>query len=155
MLNSVSLVGDLADDSQVRTFDDGGMIVTMRVRTWSEYVDRNSGEVRHRDDWHNVAAYGAAARSTPQLAKGTLVAVQGRLQTRKYEKDGETRYATEVVADRISEYAEHAPRGEERRQGRQQRESGGGYGSQSRGGQQRREQAPRQAQAFEDDNIPF
>lgn len=98
--NCVQLIGNLGADPEVRTFSNGGRVVTFPVATTESWKDRNSGERREKTEWHrcvvNSEALGLLAEK--YLRKGSKVFLEGKLETRSYE-DGEgiTRYVTEVV----------------------------------------------------------
>lgn len=97
-LNSVHLLGHLGGDAETKHTTSGvavsnfSMATSRRVKRGEEWTDET--------DWHRVVAW-RVENLAPYLTKGKAVFVAGRLQTRKYEKNGETRYATEVVAEEI------------------------------------------------------
>lgn len=96
MLNKVQLIGHLGADPEIRYNADHEAIAKARIAT-SESWKRN-GEKQERTEWHNLVFFGKLAEIVRDyLKKGSLVYVEGRLQTRSWEKDGETRYSTEIV----------------------------------------------------------
>lgn len=99
-INQVTLMGHLGRDAETQTFRTGGDPCTKfsldTTRRWKE-----GQEWKEATDWHNVVAWKVSEKTVAELRKGALVYVQGRLQTRSWEKDGEKRYSTEVVADRV------------------------------------------------------
>ncbi|MEO7176768.1 MAG: single-stranded DNA-binding protein [Saprospiraceae bacterium] len=99
MINKVTLIGNLGKDPEVRHFENGGMMATFSLATSESYKDK-SGEWQKLTEWHNIVINGAAAERTPQLLhKGSLVYIEGKLRSRKWQdKDGQDRYTTEVVA---------------------------------------------------------
>lgn len=99
-VNKVTLIGHLGADPEVRYTTSGSAVATFRVATSEEWKDRNSGEKQSRTEWHRVVAFGRLGEICGEyLHKGKQVYVEGRLQTRSWEdKDGNTRYTTEIVA---------------------------------------------------------
>jgi single-strand DNA-binding protein len=99
-VNKVILVGNLGADPEVRRTQDGRPIVNLRVATSDTWRDKATGERRERTEWHRVVIFseGLAKVAEQYLKKGSKVYLEGSLQTRKWQdKDGQDRYATEVV----------------------------------------------------------
>lgn len=98
MRNQVQLIGRLGNDPDPKEFDGGRSCTNLNIAT--NFVYKNAeGEKVEETDWHNVVAWGKTGEIAAKfLKKGSEVAIHGRLSTRKYEKDGQTRYITEVVA---------------------------------------------------------
>lgn len=99
-LNKVQIIGNLGRDPEVRTFQNGGKIVNLRIATSETWKDRNTGERKERTEWHSisVSAEHAANYCERYLRKGSKVYVEGKLETRKWQdKNGEDRYTTEIV----------------------------------------------------------
>jgi len=100
-LNKVMLIGRIGKDPEVFTFDSGAKKISFSVATTESYRDKNTNEWVDQTDWHNVAGYRYLAEKN--FAKGDLVYVEGKIKNRKYQdKDGNDRYYTEVVADKIN-----------------------------------------------------
>ena len=102
-VNKVILVGNLGDDPEVRSLNNGGEVVNMRVAT-SESWKSKDGERQERTEWHNVVIFnenlGRVAKS--YLKKGSKVYLEGQIQTRKWtDQSGNDRYTTEVVLQRF------------------------------------------------------
>ncbi len=99
MVNRVILIGNLGRDPEIRRLDNGASVANFSVATHENYKDRN-GEWQENTEWHNIVAWRALAdRAENSLKKGSLVYVEGKLTHRSYQdKDGNTRYITEVVA---------------------------------------------------------
>ena len=100
-LNKVFLVGRLGKDPEIRFSGDGNAIANFSIAT-NETWKNKEGNQQEKTDWHNIVVFGASAEKyiQPYVKKGTLVSVEGKLQTRDWEdKDGNKRYTTEVVAD--------------------------------------------------------
>lgn len=101
-VNKVILVGNLGRDPEVRYTPDNSAITNISVATTDTWKDK-SGEKQERTEWHRVAFFGKLAEIAGEyLKKGSQVYVEGRLQTRKWQdKEGQDRYTTEIVADRM------------------------------------------------------
>lgn len=99
-VNKVILVGNLGRDPEVRSFQNGGKVVNLRIATSETWRDRASGERKEKTEWHTVAIYNEnLARVAEQyLRKGSKVYIEGQLETRKWQdQSGQDRYTTEVV----------------------------------------------------------
>ncbi|MCB1336634.1 MAG: single-stranded DNA-binding protein [Maritimibacter sp.] len=99
-VNKVILIGNLGADPEVRTFQNGGKVVNLRIATSENWKDRNTGERRERTEWHSVAIFSEPlGRIAEQyLKKGSKVYIEGQLETRKWQdQSGADRYSTEVV----------------------------------------------------------
>ena len=101
-LNKVMVIGRIGQDPEVRYFQDGTAVCNMSVATSQEWKDKNTGEKREKTEWHRVTAFRKLAEVCGQyLSKGRQIYVEGYLQTRKWEKDGQTHYTTEVIANEV------------------------------------------------------
>ena len=99
-VNKVILIGNLGADPEVRSFQNGGQVCNLRVATGERWRDRNSGEMREKTEWHNVAIYNENLVRLAQqyLRKGSKVYLEGQLETRKWQdQNGNDRYTTEVT----------------------------------------------------------
>ena len=103
-VNKVILVGRLGKDPEIRNFENGGMIASFTMATSETYKDRNTGERKEITDWHNVVARIPQQAEVIQkyVKKGDMLYVEGKLRTRSWEKDGVTRYTTEVIIDNFT-----------------------------------------------------
>jgi single-strand DNA-binding protein len=118
-INKVFLYGNLTRDPELRALPSGMNVVNFSVATNRTYKDRD-GKKQEQTDFHNVVVFGRQADTVNQyMKKGSAVFVEGRMQTRSWEKDGEKKYRTEVVADRV----QFGPKG-----GGSARSTGGGAG---------------------------
>ena len=101
-VNKVILVGNLGKDPEVRYMPSGDAITNITMATTDSWKDKN-GEKQEKTEWHRVAFFGKLAEIAGEyLKKGSQVYVEGRLQTRKWQdKEGQDRYTTEIVADRM------------------------------------------------------
>jgi single-strand DNA-binding protein len=101
-VNKVILIGNLGRDPETRYMPDGGAVTNVSIATTESWKDKN-GEKQEKTEWHRVAFFGKLAEIAGEyLKKGSQVYVEGRLQTRKWQdKDGQDKYTTEIVADRM------------------------------------------------------
>lgn len=100
-INKAMLFGNLTRDPELRALPSGMNVVNFSVATNRVFKDRD-GKKQEQADFHNVVVFGRQADVVNQyLKKGSSVFVEGRMQTRSWEKDGEKKYRTEVVADRV------------------------------------------------------
>lgn len=100
-LNKVTLIGYLGRDPETRSTYHGDAVAHLAVATTESWRDKASGEKRENTEWHRVVLYRKLAEIAGQyLKKGSLVYVEGKLQTRKWTgKDDVERITTEIVAD--------------------------------------------------------
>ncbi|ADR22568.1 hypothetical protein MATR_35860 [Marivirga tractuosa] len=102
-VNKVILIGNLGKDPEVRHLDNGASVANFSIATTETYKDRNSGERVDQTEWHNIVLWrGLAEVAEKYLKKGDSVYIEGKLRTRSWEKDGVTRYTTEVVGDQLT-----------------------------------------------------
>lgn len=101
-LNHVELIGRLGRDPEMRYAQSGAPVCTLNVATDESYTDRDGKRVE-RAEWHRVVVFQKAAESCSRyLGKGSLVFIEGSLQTRKWQdQQGQDRYATEIKAQRV------------------------------------------------------
>ena len=100
-VNKVILMGNLGRDPEVRYMPNGEAVANFSIATTENWKDK-SGVRQEKTEWHNIVMYRRLAEIAGEyLKKGRPVYVEGRLQTRKWEKDGVTRYSTEIVADQM------------------------------------------------------
>ena len=102
-VNKVILVGNLGKDPEVRHLEGGASVAHFTLATNEYYKDKQGNRVE-RTEWHNISAWrGLAELAEKYLRKGSQVYVEGKLRTRQYQdKDQQTRYITEIIADEIS-----------------------------------------------------
>ena len=100
-INKAMLFGNLTRDPELRALPSGMNVVNFSIATNRTYKDRD-GKKQEQTDFHNVVVFGRQADLVNQyLRKGSSVFVEGRMQTRSWEKDGEKKYRKEVVDDRV------------------------------------------------------
>ncbi len=136
-VNKVILIGNLGQDPEVRSFNNGGQVCNLSLATSESWKDKQSGERRERTEWHRVAIFSEPLVRVAQnyLKKGSKVYIEGQLETRKWQdQNGQDRYTTEVVLRPYrSELTMLDGRGEGGGGGDRM---GGGYGQQISGGPQ-------------------
>jgi len=102
-VNKVILVGNLGRDPEVRHLESGVPVASFSVATSETYNDKNTGERKTITEWHNVVLWrGLAEIAEKYLHKGDQVYIEGKLRTRQWEKDGVTRYSTEIVGETMN-----------------------------------------------------
>jgi single-strand DNA-binding protein len=101
-VNKVILVGRLGKDPETKFTSGGQALATFTMATDSSYKDR-SGERQKRTEWHRIKVWGKLAEIVQQyLKKGSLVFIEGRIETREWQdKEGQKRYTTEIVANEM------------------------------------------------------
>ena len=99
--NKVFLIGNLGDDVKLHNFDEQNCIGRFPIATTESYVSR-TGERITETEWHNITTRNKLAELCDRyLKKGDKVFVEGRIKTRKWDDNGQTRYTTEIVANSI------------------------------------------------------
>ncbi len=152
-VNKVILVGNLGADPELKYTPSNRPVCNLSVATNEVWKDK-AGQKQERVEWHRVNVWGdQAEHCSKYLAKGRMVYVEGRIQTRKWQdKEGKDRYSTEVVADRVVFLGGQGPGAEG---------AGGGGGGSKKRGWGEESQMPAAADApsgpppSDDDNIPF
>ena len=97
-LNRVTLIGNLGADPELRSTPQGTQVCTLKIATTERYKDKN-GELKDSTEWHSVVLWDKLAEiASKYLKKGSKVYLEGKLKHRSYEKDGITRYITEIQA---------------------------------------------------------
>ena len=98
-VNKVIVVGNLGRDPEIRFMPNGNAVANVSVGTDESYTDKQSGQKVEQTEWHRITAYGKLAEIIQQyLKKGSKVYFEGKLRTRKYEKDAIERFVTEIIA---------------------------------------------------------
>jgi single-strand DNA-binding protein len=100
-LNKVQLIGNLGKDPELKYTPSGVAVATFSIATSESWKDQD-GNQQEKTEWHNIVAWRKLAEICGEyLKKGKKVYLEGKLQTRNYEKDGIKRYVTEIVADQL------------------------------------------------------
>lgn len=143
-LNKVMLIGNLGQDPEIKSFQNGGKICNLRIATSETWKDRQTGERKERTDWHTVVlqSEGLVGVAERYLRKGSKVYIEGQLRTRKWQdQSGNDRYTTEVtvggmngVMTMLDGPAGGGQRGGGTGGGEFERSSGGGGESWAQGG---------------------
>lgn len=145
-VNKVILVGNLGADPELKHTPSNRAVCNMRIATTEVYKDK-SGQRQEKTEWHKITVWGDMAENCSKyLAKGRSCYVEGRLETRSYDKDGHKHYSTEVVADRVVFLGGGGDGGGVR----DSRRGGGGSGGVGRNVEQ-----PPSGGPPPDDDIPF
>lgn len=166
-LNKVQLIGHLGGDPETRYTQSGSALTNFRIATNRSWTDQATSQRRERTDWHNVVCWGRLAEVASQyLHKGSHVYVEGELQTRSFDREGQTHYRTEVNCRELimlgrdatqagpgsTQYDRPAPTGGARAQTGGNRQDAQPQSQFNRGGTQ-----PADAEAAPklDDDLPF
>lgn len=98
-VNRVIIIGNLGADPEIKNMTSGKPVCNLRVATSESWKDRQTGERRERSEWHRVVIFneGLVRIAEQYLKKGSKVYLEGQIQTRKWEKDGQDHYSTEIV----------------------------------------------------------
>lgn len=123
-VNKVIIVGRLGNDPEVRSFQNGGGVTNISVATSERWTDKNTGERKEQTEWHRISLFNRLGEIAAQfLRKGSMVYIEGSLQTRKYtDQQGVERYSTEIRASEMRMLSSNNEQG------------GGGFGGQNYGG---------------------
>ena len=147
-VNKVILVGTCGQDPEVRYLPNGNAVTNLSLATSEQWTDKQSGQKVERTEWHRVSMFGKVAEIAGEyLRKGSQVYIEGKLQTREWEKDGIKRYTTEIVVDMqgTMQLLGGRPQGDQNTQG------GGGNNYQQSAP---RQQAPRPQQSAPQQSAP-
>ncbi|KQB54070.1 single-stranded DNA-binding protein [Pseudomonas endophytica] len=142
-VNKVILVGTCGQDPEVRYLPNGNAVTNLSLATSEQWTDKQTGQKVEKTEWHRVSMFGKVAEIAGEyLRKGSQVYIEGKLQTREWEKDGIKRYTTEIVVDMQGTMQLLGGRP----QGDQQNQGGGNNYQQSAPRQQAQRPAPQQQQ---------
>ncbi len=161
-INKVILVGNLGNDPDTRYLPNGDAVTNISIATSESWKDKQTGQNVDRTEWHRVVFFRRLAEIAGEyLKKGSKVYVEGKLQTRQWDKDGQKHYTTEIVGNEMQMLDSRGEMGG----------GGGGFnqsqpsnnqGGQQSGGQQSGGQQSGGGQSFDappaedfDDDIPF
>jgi single-strand DNA-binding protein len=147
-LNKALIIGNLTRDPELKSLPSGVQVATFGIATNRVYRDKE-GNKQESTEFHNIVVFGRQAETSAQyLKKGSSALIEGRLQTRSWEQDGQKRYRTEIVADRV--------------QFGERRQSGGGSYSQAQSADTQQDTGAGKSDAIEypeeeinPDDIPF
>lgn len=143
-VNKAIVVGYLGSDPELKNTQSGQPVCRLSVATTRVWNNKQTNEKVEETEWHRVTVWGKQAESCARyLKKGRLVYVEGRLRTSSYQKEGQTHYSTEIVAENVQFLG-----------GRDSDDDGGGSG----GGSKKKKKSkpkPDPEEDFDDDDIPF
>ena len=101
-MNKVIIMGNLGQDPDTRYMPSGTALTQISVATNRSWKDKQTGETKDETSWHRCVAYGKQAETIQEhFTKGRKILIEGRLKYSSYEKDGGTRYTTDIVIDRF------------------------------------------------------
>ena len=99
-VNKVILVGTCGQDPELKYMPSGDAVCNLSLATSEQWTDKKTNEKKEKTEWHRVSLFGKVAEIAGEyLRKGSQVYIEGKLQTREWEKDGIKRYTTEIVVD--------------------------------------------------------
>ncbi|MGI0646946.1 single-stranded DNA-binding protein [Pseudomonas aeruginosa] len=99
-INKVILIGNVGSDLDLRYLPNGNPVCNFTLATTDSWKDKQTGQQQDRTEWHRCVVFGKLAEIASQYAgKGSQLYIEGRLQTREWEKDGIKRYTTEIIVD--------------------------------------------------------
>lgn len=102
-VNKVILLGRLGKDPEVRTLENGAVVANFSLATSETYRDKTTGERKENTEWHNIVLWRNPAEiAAKYLKKGDQCYIEGKLRTRSWQKEGVTRYTTEIIGDSIT-----------------------------------------------------
>jgi single-strand DNA-binding protein len=159
-VNKVILLGHLGKDAETKFTPSGVAKTSFTIATNRRWKDQQTGEWKEETDWHNCVIW-RAENVANYLQKGKQVYIEGRLQTRSYEQEGQKKYFTEVVCDDLVLLGSGGRGGEGGGEGGDFAAPPRGPVSMPRSAQQQRPQAAPQAhgedfnQGITDDDVPF
>ena len=146
------LIGNLGSDPEVRFMPNGNAVCNFSLATTEKWKDKQSGQQQERTEWHRVSIFGKLAEIAGQyLRKGSKVYIEGRNQTREWEKDGIKRYTTEVIVDMRGSMQML----DGKQDGQQSQAQPNNRSQQQRPAQQQNQQAAPPDYNDFDDSIPF
>ena len=99
-INKVTLVGNIGNEPEVKTFQNGNKVVNLSLETSERWKDKESGEMKTNTEWHKVVIFNPVLADIAEkyVKKGSKVYLEGQLQTRKWQdSSGTDKYTTEVV----------------------------------------------------------
>ena len=98
-INKVILIGNLGSDPDQRFLPSGKAVANVSLATSESWLNKETNERVENTEWHYVVFFGRLAEIAGEyLKKGSKVYIEGQLQTRKWEQEGQTRYTTEIIA---------------------------------------------------------
>jgi len=101
-LNRCSFIGRLGRDPEVRYMPSGSAVCNFSIAVGQTWKDKETGQKKEKTEWVRISAFGKLAEICGEyLSKGKQILISGRMETRKWEKDGEPQYSTEIIANDV------------------------------------------------------
>jgi single-strand DNA-binding protein len=101
-VNKVIILGNVGKDPEVKYLPNGGAVANIAVATSEQWKDKNTGQPQEKTEWHRVVFFNRLAEIVNEyVRKGSKLYIEGSLRTRSWEQDGQTKYATEIVASEM------------------------------------------------------
>lgn len=101
-VNKVIIMGNVGKDPEVRYLPNGGAVANISVATSERWKDKDTGQQQERSEWHRIVFFNRLAEIVNEyVRKGSKIYIEGSLRTRSWEQDGQTKYATEIVASEM------------------------------------------------------
>ena len=99
-INKVTLVGNIGNEPEVKTFQNGNKVVNLSLATSERWKDKDSGEMKSNTEWHRIVIFNPILADIAEkyIKRGSKIYLEGQLQTRKWQdSNGVDKYTTEVV----------------------------------------------------------
>lgn len=102
--NKAILIGNVGKDPEIRSTQGGDRVATFSIATSERWKDKATGEKKESTEWHRIVCFNDALVGVIEkyVLKGSSVAIEGQIKTRKWEKDGQDHYSTEIVIGRFN-----------------------------------------------------
>lgn len=101
-INKAIIAGNVTRDPELRSLPSGIKIASFSVATNRFWKDATTGERKEMAEYHNIVVFGRQAENCAQyVKKGSQVCLEGRIQTRSWEQDGQKKYRTEIIAENV------------------------------------------------------
>ncbi len=101
-INKAIIAGNVTRDPELKSLPSGVKVTTFSVATNRFWKDATTGERKEMPEYHNIVVFGRQAENCAQyVKKGSQICLEGRIQTRSWEQDGQKKYRTEIIADNV------------------------------------------------------
>lgn len=101
-INKAIIAGNVTRDPELRALPSGVKVTTFSVATNRFWKDAATGERKEMAEYHNIVVFGRQAENCAQyVKKGSQICIEGRIQTRSWEQDGQKKYRTEIIAENV------------------------------------------------------
>ena len=102
MKNTAILIGNVGNDPEFVSFDNGGRIGKLALATSKKWTDKQTGEIKEQTQWHNIVVHGRTVEVVEKyVKKGDKLCITGEINYKQWEKDGEKKYMTEIVCHEL------------------------------------------------------